>query len=157
MRQQRVALEAIPTCVYRLYDLFGRLLYVGMTSNIARRWKEHRTDHRDWWYQVTERHLEWFPTRDQAWRAERDAVHTELPLYNNASWGDFSEGHRRPQLPPGVPPYPKLTVGEEEQLDEAALHAYAQEVAVWTAQLLDAALNPEELVTVVEVRQAAGG
>lgn len=104
--KQRAALRGIPTCLYRLYDVFGRLLHAGMTSNLARRWREHRMDHRSWWDQVTERRLKWLPTRDGAWHAERKAVRTELPLHNNESWGEFSDGRPRPELPAGVPPRP---------------------------------------------------
>jgi hypothetical protein len=143
--------------VYRLYDIFGRLLYVGMTSNLARRWKEHRKDHRDWWYQVAERRLEWFATRSPAWEAERCAVRTELPLYNNEAWAREFTGGRLPDLPPGVPPYPSLPAVDEGQLDEGALRAFLEEVAIWSAQLLEATLTPEELAVVLEVRRAAAG
>ncbi|MGR6968998.1 GIY-YIG nuclease family protein [Streptomyces cynarae] len=151
--RQRAALEAIPTCLYRLYDVFGRLLYVGITSNLARRWKEHRRDHQFWWYQVAERRLEWFPTRDRAWRAERQAVRAELPLHNGEAWGQFGNGGARPELPPGVPPRPKLVVAEEGWLDEPALRAHLMEVAVWRARLRDAALSPEELAVVLAERR----
>lgn len=150
--QQRTALSEKPTCLYRLYDVFGRLLYAGITADLARRWKEHRSEHRSWWYQVTERRVQWFPSRRQAWRAERQAVQAELPLYNNESWGDFTGG-RRPELPSGVPPRPDPPTGE----DQAAADAYGVELAVWWAQLCDAALTRDELGVVRAGRLGAAG
>lgn len=154
--QQRAALESKPTCVYRLYDVFGRLLYVGMTSDIPRRWKEHRKDHRSWWYQTVERPLEWFPGRVDAWHAERQAVRTELPLHNNESWGDFTDG-RRPELPWGVPPRPVPPASEEWWSDEEVAASFWFETAVWRAQLLDAALTRDELAVVLAGRRDRSG
>ncbi|MFE6634682.1 GIY-YIG nuclease family protein [Streptomyces tendae] len=150
--QQRTALSGKPTCLYRLYDVFGRLLYAGITADLARRWKEHRSEHREWWYQVTERRVQWFPSRGLAWRAERQAVRAELPLYNNESWGDFTGG-RRPELPSGVPPRPDPPTGE----DQVAVDAYGVELAVWWAQLCDAALTRDELGVVRAGRRGAAG
>jgi hypothetical protein len=149
---QRAALDAMPTCLYRLHDAFGRLLYIGMTSNLPRRWKEHRTEHRYWWYQVAERSLEWFPTRRHAWRVESRAVLAELPLHNSNSWSDLTDG-RRPELPPGVPPYPGRPTSEEWWADEPVAAAYWLRLAVWRAQLRDAALSPEELTVFLAGRR----
>ncbi|MET7389864.1 GIY-YIG nuclease family protein [Streptomyces sp. NPDC005529] len=135
--QQRATLTSRPTCLYRLYDVFGRLLYVGMTSDLSRRWKEHRTEHRAWWGQVATRRLEWFPNRPQAWRAESRAVRDELPLHNTACWGDFTGG-RRPDPPSGIPPYPEPPEVEEWWSNERVADVYWLAVALWRAQLRDA-------------------
>ncbi|MFE2297918.1 GIY-YIG nuclease family protein [Streptomyces sp. NPDC059445] len=146
--QQRAALTTKPTALYRLYDAFGRLLYIGMTSDLPRRWKEHRTEHRYWWHQVVERSLEWFPIRRQAWRAEGRAVLAELPLHNNASWGDLTGG-RRPELPAGVPPRPEQPEAEEWWSDQAVADTYWLALAIWRAQLRDAGLTAEESAVVI--------
>lgn len=35
--KRRAELDALPTCLYRLFDVFGRLLYVGISSDLTRR------------------------------------------------------------------------------------------------------------------------
>lgn len=71
----------IPTALYRCRDQFGTLLYVGITENLERRWKDHAKD-KPWWPKVQTRSIEWFPTRDHALAAEADAIRAEHPRYN---------------------------------------------------------------------------
>lgn len=68
------------TCVYRLYDAEGELLYVGMSMNLAGRLSKHHM--RSWWPEVAETVVEWFPGREAAKAAERSAIHHENPRYN---------------------------------------------------------------------------
>jgi predicted GIY-YIG superfamily endonuclease len=149
--KRRAALMATPTCVYRLYDVFDRLLYVGITSDIARRWKEHQTEHRRWWPQVVRRETTWFANRPPAHRAERVAVRGELPLHNSESWGTFTDG-LRPALPAGVGPKPALSSSEGLEEYRLAMAAYLLELAIWQAQVRDAGLSPEELAVVLPIR-----
>jgi hypothetical protein len=123
-----------------------------MTSDIPRRWKEHRREHRYWWHQVAERSLEWFPTRRQAWRAESRAVLAELPLHNSASWSDLTGG-RRPELPAGVPPRPEQPRTEDWLSDKPVADAYWLALAAWRAQLRDAGLTAEESAVVLAGRR----
>jgi len=69
------------TALYRLYGASGRLLYVGIADNPERRWGQHSRD-KAWWPEVEGRTCEWFDTRGQAERHEREAVQKENPMHN---------------------------------------------------------------------------
>lgn len=73
-----------PGCVYRAYDEFDRLLYVGMSTNLEGRIHKHRHQ-KPWWREsvvlITE---EWFDTRAEALAAEAVAIKHEDPIYNVA-------------------------------------------------------------------------
>jgi predicted GIY-YIG superfamily endonuclease len=71
----------VPTALYRLRDQSGALLYVGITDNPERRWKDHAKD-KSWWPDVKDRSVEWLPTRDHALAAEATAIRAERPRYN---------------------------------------------------------------------------
>lgn len=71
----------IPTALYRLRDQVGELLYVGITDNPERRWKDHGKD-KPWWAQVADRSVEWLPSRDRAVAAEAEAIRAERPRHN---------------------------------------------------------------------------
>ncbi|MET8831620.1 GIY-YIG nuclease family protein [Streptomyces sp. NPDC004610] len=89
-----------PSAVYRLYDAYGVLLYIGLTCNPASRWKDHRKEML-WWPEVVHRHLTWYGSRREAWDAERAAIRSEGARYNKGWWPDMV-----PNLPPGVAPQP---------------------------------------------------
>jgi predicted GIY-YIG superfamily endonuclease len=148
VRRHRAALDAKPTCLYRLYDASGRLLYVGITSNIARRWKEHRTKHPEWWPQVAQQRVGWFLLRDHAWYAEREAVRTELPLHNDEAAaytaGTLTAPFRSPE------PTPKPPSGDAWWRNERAVAEYALAWKIWLAQLRDADLTDEESFALLE-------
>lgn len=72
----------VPTCVYRLYDKSGELLYVGLSLNPEQRFIKHRR--RPWWNAVTRAEFEWFEGREEAKAAERTAIHYEVPIHNIA-------------------------------------------------------------------------
>jgi hypothetical protein len=74
-------LERQPTAVYRLFDRAGVLLYVGMTHDVATRWREHRR-RKAWWDQVAREDLTSYPTRGEAEEAELHAIVTEDPRHN---------------------------------------------------------------------------
>lgn len=67
--------------LYRLYNRAGFLLYVGITDNVFRRWKEHSRD-KPWWSEVHKFTQDWFPDRAAVEAAERHAISSERPLYN---------------------------------------------------------------------------
>lgn len=69
-----------PSCVYRLYDTDGDLLYVGMTVNPLGRIPAHRR--KLWGSEIDHQTLEWFPNREAAKAAERSAIHHEQPAHN---------------------------------------------------------------------------
>ncbi|MEV6833504.1 GIY-YIG nuclease family protein [Streptomyces sp. NPDC051133] len=140
--QHRAALDAKPTCLYRLYDASGRLLYAGITASIARRWKEHRTEHSGWWPQVTERRVVWYLERGHAWYAEREAVREELPLHNGEA-SAYAAGALLP-LPPGIGPTPAPPTREEWWRDERAVAAYRLAWKAWLTLLREAELAEED-------------
>lgn len=67
--------------LYRLYDGGGALLYVGITSNWAKRMRDHASG-KIWWSEVASRTFEEHPDRTAALAAERFAIGTEEPRYN---------------------------------------------------------------------------
>lgn len=69
--------------LYRLYDRDGQLLYIGVTDNVLRRWKEHSKE-KFWWDQVHTFTKEEYPDRSSVENAERLAIKTESPTYNIA-------------------------------------------------------------------------
>lgn len=72
-----------PTALYRFFDAEGRLLYVGITARLRKRWQEHAAHYATtWWLQVDRHSVDWYDTRDAALKAEEQAIKTEKPLHN---------------------------------------------------------------------------
>lgn len=76
--------------VYRMFDRAGGLLYIGITGR-SRRFGEHSD--KSWFLLVATITLEWHPTQEAAYWAERRAIFAEKPLYNVA--GKETPPHRR--------------------------------------------------------------
>lgn len=71
------------TTLYRLFDVEGELLYVGITSALGSRLSAHRRT-QPWWDEVAETAVEAFDDRRSALAAEREAIETEGPRFNKA-------------------------------------------------------------------------
>jgi hypothetical protein len=71
-----------PSCVYRLFDGDGVLLYVGMALRPDNRIVRHRS--KPWGHLIASCTESWYPNREQAKAAERSAIHHEDPVYNLA-------------------------------------------------------------------------
>ncbi len=69
------------TCLYRIWDAEGALLYVGISTNPDMRMYKHKR-RQPWWAEVDSVSYEWFPNRESAQGAERSAIHHEHPVYN---------------------------------------------------------------------------
>lgn len=70
------------TAVYRIYDDAGALLYVGITRDIAARFREHKGD-KAWWRTRAHRYVVlWYPTREIAAAEEQEAIRGEHPEFN---------------------------------------------------------------------------
>jgi predicted GIY-YIG superfamily endonuclease len=69
------------TALYRLFDARGALLYVGVTGDPTRRFRDHRTK-KDWWQEVARHSVEWFESEWRALQAEVQAIATEAPRHN---------------------------------------------------------------------------
>ncbi len=80
--------------VYRLRDVTGALLYVGMTSSGMARLSHHSTQ-KPWWPEVSIVEVTHFPTRAHAADAEADAIRTEKPAHNVQSIGVTCRQQRR--------------------------------------------------------------
>lgn len=74
--------ESGRTALYRLFDVTGQLLYIGISGNPDVRFGQHAGT-KDWWGAVVERKIEWFNTRDEAVDAERAAIRSERPVWNS--------------------------------------------------------------------------
>lgn len=69
------------TALYRLYDSSEALLYVGISTYPDERFKQHAGD-KAWWHHVARREIAWLDSRDEALKAEAEAMVEERPLYN---------------------------------------------------------------------------
>jgi predicted GIY-YIG superfamily endonuclease len=67
--------------LYRHWDAEGNLLYVGVSSRISQRIKEH-SKHSKWWLDVASITLEHFETREDVIAAEINAIEKEKPKHN---------------------------------------------------------------------------
>ena len=68
--------------LYRMRDLSGRLLYIGVTNGGLRRFMEHSKD-KTWWREVDTINVEHVHCSRQAIEMlEREAIKSESPLYN---------------------------------------------------------------------------
>jgi predicted GIY-YIG superfamily endonuclease len=67
--------------VYKCYDAYGGLLYVGITWQAMHRHAEHRVDS-SWASQVDVIRIEHFDTRAEALQRELDLIHELNPRYN---------------------------------------------------------------------------
>ena len=81
-----------PVALYRQFSEQGRLLYVGITACPAKRAGEHAMSS-GWRRQIANITVTWFPSREAALIAEREAIRTERPLYS------VGEGHQRSTYP----------------------------------------------------------
>jgi len=69
------------TAVYRLFDVDGVLLYVGISNHFGQRWERHAKV-QPWWPEVQRQTVEWHPTRKDAADAETVAIKDEHPRFN---------------------------------------------------------------------------
>jgi hypothetical protein len=72
---------ADPTALYRLYDVDGVLLYVGVTFQPTVRMSRHAAT-QPWWPEVTRKTMTWYSDRFEACDAEEIAIRDEHPRYN---------------------------------------------------------------------------
>ena len=75
--------EETPTALYRLYTAGDLLLYVGITSDLKVRFATHAAL-KPWWPEVVRKTAEMHAERDEAAKAELEAIRVEQPLHNIA-------------------------------------------------------------------------
>lgn len=67
--------------LYRFYGDTGQLLYVGITSDPARRFGQHAAT-KSWWESVRGISVDWYTSRPDVVAAEKRAIQIERPLMN---------------------------------------------------------------------------
>lgn len=77
--QRRIA--HLPTDVYRVYDERGRLLYVGVSTNVFYRMHDHKM-YSAWWHLADSGTVSRYENRYIARKVEALAIRDESPLYN---------------------------------------------------------------------------
>ena len=97
-----------PATLYRMFDADGRLLYVGISSDVGKRLKQHSQD-KDWWKQVATVGVEHHKSRRHAAVAEREAIIAEKPLWNLT----YNTGMSKP-----MPPLMVALMAEQDRLDD---------------------------------------
>lgn len=70
-----------PTYVYRYYDQFDRLLYVGIACDLVARDKAHLRKSK-WRLLAVHKAVKLFPNKYEALDEELNAIHTEFPIHN---------------------------------------------------------------------------
>lgn len=80
---ERAALANVPTALYRFYDSTDRLLYVGITHALERRWQAHKQN-QIWWLDVARKEHVWLSNRAEAEAAENKAIDTEHPVWDKS-------------------------------------------------------------------------
>lgn len=71
------------TALYRFYDARENVLYIGITNDPWRRWRDH-VQAKPWYPQVKHQSVTWYDTERQARKAETRAIRTERPRFNIA-------------------------------------------------------------------------
>lgn len=80
-----------PTSVYRYYDRFGVLIYVGITKQGMGRNRQHNAT-QEWWSLVCRQEVEHHPTRRAAEARERELIRQHRPPFNkqhNLGWQEM--------------------------------------------------------------------
>lgn len=70
-----------PCSLYRLFDRHDNLLYIGISSDPARRLREHK-ERTAWAWLVKRTEVEEYENREGAHAAERSAIRAERPEHN---------------------------------------------------------------------------
>lgn len=91
------------TAIYRLYDAGDVLLYLGITDNLERRYKQHAKD-KFWWHLVTRKQVEWRETRREAEQEEGAATGREKPVHDR-TWRMAKGREFLAQNPPPADPF----------------------------------------------------
>lgn len=82
--------SATPTSVYRYYDRFGVLIYVGITKQGAVRNYQHNAT-QEWWSHVATQEVEHYPDRALAADRERELIRQHRPPFNKTHNIDWQE------------------------------------------------------------------
>ena len=81
VRRMGFGVVSDPTDLYRYFDDEGKLLYVGISFSAIVRASQHKAN-ADWFDFVSQMTVERFESRDDASKAEIEAIRSENPIYN---------------------------------------------------------------------------
>lgn len=70
------------TYIYRFFDSYGSLLYVGITKDFKNRMSNHSTS-QPWWPEVSRMEVDFLPSWEEASSEEVLAISLESPRYNS--------------------------------------------------------------------------
>lgn len=70
-----------PTYLYRVFGEAGVLLYIGITDDFGRRWKQHARM-QPWWPERRSFAIDLYDSREEAKAAEEAAIKVERPKHN---------------------------------------------------------------------------
>lgn len=87
-----------PTDLYRHFDADGALLYVGISLSALGRLQAHKSGSH-WSSKIASVTIESFATREEALRAEKEAIRTERPRFNIAHARERSTSSNLPAIP----------------------------------------------------------
>ena len=73
----------IRTAIYRAFGSDDDLLYVGISKDFGRRWRQHAAT-KPWWPEVRRLTVVWHPDEESASTAETEAIACEKPRHNIA-------------------------------------------------------------------------
>lgn len=90
-------MEATRVAIYRFFNANDELLYVGISSDPALRWKQHCAT-KPWVSEVAMRVIEWLPSRQEALLAEIQAIKSEQPRYNGTHTPYKRSSRPRPSM-----------------------------------------------------------
>lgn len=116
-----------PAALYRFYDAAERLLYVGVSRNLATRWGQHETE-KSWWPAVTRKTVVMYGSRKEAELAEGRAIRSESPLHNKAM-GRRDPTRPAPKSPPAAARRPQGLTSRDSFAINADLRAYVDDYA----------------------------
>lgn len=69
------------TALYRIFGDADVLLYIGISADFGRRWKDEAKTF-PWWNERRHMTVDWYPTREDALDTEALAIFAEQPKYN---------------------------------------------------------------------------
>jgi hypothetical protein len=70
-----------PTALYRIYGDADLLLYIGISDDFGRRWRQHAKK-QPWWPERRWMTVDWYDSRAEAEDAETAAIKAEGPVHN---------------------------------------------------------------------------
>lgn len=100
--------------LYRYFDASGALLYVGVTTRPRGRIQSHARES-EWFSEAVTSTIEHFATREEMFRAEREAIWAEDPIQNKVRYASRRPKGKRPVLVEVEPPPEPGTDGWREE------------------------------------------